>query len=160
MVNVNEASGLTQVNGQCDPTAMVTVHYTHNKSDVQKSKVKKKSHSPVFNESFMFDRSLGDPIELVVSLHHDISGLNVFLGEVHIPLNNKETSSSWWYYLQPRKRLTANQIIQDLGTLRIRIQYTADHILQPHYYEDLCTQILNSPSVNPVTSSVVRSMTN
>ncbi|KAI5714199.1 hypothetical protein M8J76_012741 [Diaphorina citri] len=155
MVNVNEASGLTQVNGQCDPTAMVTVHYTHNKSDVQKSKVKKKSHSPVFNESFMFDRSLGDPIELVVSLHHDISGLNVFLGEVHIPLNNKETSSSWWYYLQPRKRLTANQIIQDLGTLRIRIQYTADHILQPQYYEDLCTQILNSPSVNPVTSSVV-----
>uniref|UniRef100_A0A8D8YL03 Ras GTPase-activating protein 3 n=1 Tax=Cacopsylla melanoneura TaxID=428564 RepID=A0A8D8YL03_9HEMI len=155
-VHVTEASSLTQINGQCDATALVTVYYTNGRSDVQKSKVKKKTNSPMFKETFIFDGTLGDWIELVVSLHHDISGLNVFLGEVRIPLNNRDTLSSLWYYLQPRKRLTAlNHINQDIGTLRIRIQYTADHILQAHYYDELCSHILNSPSVQPVTSSVV-----
>lgn len=156
-VNIIEASGLTEVNGQCDPTALVTVYYTNGKSDVQKSKVKKKCNAPNFNETFIFDRSLGDWMELCVSLHHDISGMNVFLGEVRITLNNRDTSSSYWYYLQPRKRLSTNinQIIQDIGSLRIKVQFTADHILQPHHYDDLCNQILNSPNMNPVTSSVV-----
>ncbi|KAL1449602.1 hypothetical protein WDU94_002093 [Cyamophila willieti] len=144
-VTVSEASSLTQINGQCDPTALVTVYYNNGRSDVQKSKVKKKTNSPVFNDTFIFDGTLGDWIELVVSLHHDISGLNVFLGEVRIALNNRDTLSS----------LCIEHYQQDIGTLRIRIQYTADHILQPHYYDELCSHILNSPSVQPVTSSVV-----
>jgi len=53
-VRLNEACELAITNGNCDPFADVTVRYTNDKTETQRTKVKKKTNSPVFDEAFAF----------------------------------------------------------------------------------------------------------
>lgn len=53
-MRLNEACELAITNGNCDPFADVTVRYTNDKTETQRTKVKKKTNSPVFDEAFAF----------------------------------------------------------------------------------------------------------
>lgn len=52
---VIECSELTIKNGSCDPFATVTVIYSNGKQISKRTKVKKKTASPYFNETFIFE---------------------------------------------------------------------------------------------------------
>lgn len=52
---VIECSELTIKNGSCDPFATVTVIYSNGKQISKRTKVKKKTSSPQFNETFVFE---------------------------------------------------------------------------------------------------------
>lgn len=50
-----ECSELTIKNGSCDPFAIITVIYSNGKQISKRTKVKKKTASPHFNEIFIFE---------------------------------------------------------------------------------------------------------
>jgi Ras GTPase-activating protein 3 len=54
-VKVSECSDLTLSNGCCDPFATVAVKFTSGKIETRRTKVRKKTNSPAFNESFTFE---------------------------------------------------------------------------------------------------------
>lgn len=55
IIRVLECSDLTLKGGSCDPFATVTVIYSNGKQDSKRTKVKKKTNSPKFDESFTFE---------------------------------------------------------------------------------------------------------
>jgi hypothetical protein len=50
-----ECSDLTIKNGNCDPFAIVTMCYSNSKQESKRTKVKKKTVSPHFDEVFVFE---------------------------------------------------------------------------------------------------------
>lgn len=50
-----ECSELTIKNGGCDPFATITVIYSNGKEISKRTKIKKKTVSPYFNETFIFE---------------------------------------------------------------------------------------------------------
>ncbi|XP_046990174.1 GTPase-activating protein isoform X1 [Schistocerca americana] len=188
VVRLIECSDLTIKNGNCDPFATVTMCYSNGKQETRKTKVKKKTVSPLFDEVLTFelpglrgqnhDRDTYsiqqedvEFNELRVSLWHDAPGMsdNVFLGEVRIPLREQQqqqlASTNAWYFLQPRstKNRPSKSVgngsgmlgspSDSLGSLRLKIHYTADHVFPSHVYSQLRSLILQSVHIEPVTSS-------
>lgn len=124
VVRVTECSDLNLVNGSCNPYAQVTLCHGNTKQETRKSKVRRKTVCPRFEDSFAFDlkpqrsdkqiRSIKDEfsnLELRVCLQHDLSGVggmfgSSFLGEVRIPVRDlgleRGCSHQAWYLLQPR----------------------------------------------------------
>ncbi|XP_077293823.1 ras GTPase activating protein 1 [Arctopsyche grandis] len=127
-VKVLECSELTVKNGQCDPYAEVTVLYKNGKKVSKRTKAKKKTMNPKFDECFVFDLTLesnsnkeresssnntytvwpaagwDDTIcGICVSLWHD----TFFLGEVRLPLQTLQhravLNTSAWYLLGSRQ---------------------------------------------------------
>ncbi|KAK3872380.1 hypothetical protein Pcinc_022537 [Petrolisthes cinctipes] len=96
--------------------------------------------------------------ETRVSLWHDSAGVfgNVFLGEVKIPLHDliQPQEHDAWYFLQPRDTAPGRQQRGDLGTLRLNLHYTSDHVFSSQSYDSLRNLILQSTSVEPITGSV------
>lgn len=194
-VRVVKCEDLTLKNGACDPCAFVTVVYANGKSVVKRTKVRKKTVSPVFNETFCFDRyedgarsdhqgnkdtySVNphqgevEMAELLVSLRHDSPGMGegVFLGEVRIPLHGtqqqKAAYGNAWYFLQPRSSKdkptptcttpTGTRLSTDnsLGSLRLQVQYNADHVFPAPVYEPIRTLLLQSVDAKQIQSSSV-----
>ncbi|KAL1132148.1 hypothetical protein AAG570_010105, partial [Ranatra chinensis] len=169
-VRVLECSDLTLSNGCCDPFAMVAVKFTSGKIETRKTKVRKKTNSPIFNESFTFELNsgrrgsdscysvtghAGNWCELVVTLYHDSGGNNIFLGEVRIPLQQNSELNAW-YLLQPGKRSVKSKVTPinaDMGSLRLKIHYTRDYVFDSVMYNKLRELILQSASMQPITSS-------
>ncbi|XP_067014375.2 ras GTPase-activating protein 3 isoform X2 [Anabrus simplex] len=182
-VRLIECSDLTIKNGSCDPYAAVTVIYSNSRTESKRTKVKKKTVSPHFDELLTFElpnsRTLSGQnhdrdtynierdiefSELNVTLWHDTPGMSdkVFLGEVRIPLRGQFTSSNAWYFLQPRSSKNRPSksspgalpgTQESLGSLRLNIHYTADYVFSSHVYDNLRDLILQSTHVEPVTSS-------
>ncbi|XP_064614886.1 ras GTPase-activating protein 3-like isoform X2 [Liolophura sinensis] len=178
-VRVVECSDLTVTNGACNPYALVTVSYgkSRAKEDVKRTCVKKKTICPQYDEKFFFDlenrgqnqdrnQYVIDDVfsgEMSISLWHDDSRVSrevlggmfrgVFLGEVKIPLRDLDIRHrhNAWYFLQSRDG--SKHTNQELGSIRLKISYTADHVFSSHYYEDLRNLLLKSPNVQPITSS-------
>lgn len=116
-VKVVECTDLTLKNGSCDPYALVSVVYTNGKKQCKRTKVRKKTVSPQFDEVFYFenyderDRDKDsytvspemevEICELHVSIWHDSPGMSddVFLGEVRVQLRglqqNATTRNAW-----------------------------------------------------------------
>lgn len=178
-VRVVECLELTLKNGTCDPYALVTVTYSNGKKSTKRTKVRKKTVNPQFEEVFIFENyderekdkdstytvcpeSDVEICELNVSVWHDSPGMadNVFLGEVRIPIRGAQqqnaAASNAWYFLQPRStknrpskscstppgtRLSSDN---SLGSLRLKIQYTADHVFSKDAYQPLCALLLQS----------------
>lgn len=105
VVSVAECVDLTLKNGSCDPFAHITVIYSNGKKISKRTKARKKTACPTFDEVFDFwncderekDRDSAYTVcgdsnvefsDLHVSLWHDTPGMSghVFLGEVRIPL--------------------------------------------------------------------------
>ncbi|XP_046837101.1 ras GTPase-activating protein 3 isoform X6 [Vespa crabro] len=186
-VRVIECSELTIKNGGCDPFATVTVIYSNGKQISKRTKVKKKTVSPYFNETFVFEPELmeykdkdvshysidgGEVGEVVVGLWHASPGMGeqpAFLGEVRVTLRGLQkqptSTTTAWYFLQPRaakhrpNKISSNSTppgtLPGLGSLRLKIHYTADHVFPSGMYERLRTLLLQSVNVQPITSSAV-----
>ncbi|KAG7273680.1 hypothetical protein CRUP_017433, partial [Coryphaenoides rupestris] len=56
-----------------------------------------------------------------------------------------------WYFLQPRDG--GGRVVEDLGSLRLNIVYTEDHVFSSHCYTALRELLLLSASVQPVSAS-------
>ncbi|XP_037719342.1 GTPase-activating protein isoform X1 [Drosophila subpulchrella] len=121
-----------------------------------------------------------DLVEIVVSIWHDAHGAmsdKVFLGEVRLPMLNKQeqqaVSPSAWYYLQPRSMThscrslnatprscatppgTRLSVDSTIGSLRLNLNYTADHVFPLATYDDLMNLLLESVDQRPITVSAV-----
>lgn len=190
-VRVVECVDLAKKNGNCDPYVIVTAVYTNKKKIQKRTKCRKKTTNPVFDDVLYFDLSIdcdsksmsgnnvytvapldgADLFELLVSAWHDVGmGENVFLGEVKIPIHGKQQQNSLqpdaWYFLQPRTsqsrpmrscatppgtRLSSDN---SLGSLRLKLVYTADHVFPLATYDGLLNLLVQSLD-QPITLSAV-----
>ncbi|XP_010083570.1 PREDICTED: ras GTPase-activating protein 3, partial [Pterocles gutturalis] len=78
-----------------------------------------------------------------------------FLGELRLPLKFLRQSSSYeaWYFLQPRDNGNKSLKPDDLGSLRLNVVYTEDHVFSSDYYSPLRDLLLKSADVEPVSAS-------
>ncbi|KAM3836593.1 ras GTPase-activating protein 3 isoform 2-T2 [Vipera latastei] len=170
---VLECQGLPIVNGQCDPYATVTLAGPY-RSEVKKTKVKKKTNNPQFDEVFYFeitrpssyskkshfeieDADEVDKMEIRVDLWNasNLKFGDEFLGELRLPLKFLRQSSCYeaWYFLQPRVNGNKTLKPDDLGSLRLNVVYTEDHVFLPEHYNPLRDLLLKSADVEPVSAS-------
>ncbi|XP_017777247.1 PREDICTED: GTPase-activating protein isoform X2 [Nicrophorus vespilloides] len=186
-VRVIECLDLTLKNGSCDPYALITVVYTNEKKVTKRTKVRKKTTCPQFDEIFQFDNyedrdrdkdtytvcpeSEVEICELNVSIWHNGMGGDIFLGEVKVQLRGLQQQNAAlknaWYFLQPRSSKnkphvsvstppgTRLSIDNSLGSLRLQVQYTADHVFPAKVYEPLRNLLLDSVNVRPIINSPV-----
>ncbi|XP_055492599.1 ras GTPase-activating protein 3 [Leucoraja erinacea] len=168
---VLECQDLPIVNGQCDPYATITLS-SPSRSEVKKTKVKRKTNNPQFDEMFYFE--VTKPCSYSRKSHFDVEEEHVekmeiriglwnasnlkfgdeFLGELRLPLKILKLSPSHqaWYFLHPRDNGKPVKLI-DLGSLRLNIVYTEDHVFPCHYYDPLRDLTIKSADAEPVSSS-------
>jgi hypothetical protein len=101
-----------------------------------------------------------EAVELQVSIRHDTAGTTeaAFLGEVKINLQGllSMDQKPIWYLLNPRdgaRSPTSSMQNLDLGSIRLRIHYTADHVLPSAAYAMLRELLLASPTAQVDFSS-------
>ncbi|KAE8625545.1 hypothetical protein XENTR_v10006314 [Xenopus tropicalis] len=171
LARVLECQGLPIVNGQCDPYATVTL-LGPSRSEAKKTKVRKKTNNPQFDEVFYFEVTKPcsynkkshfeieeddvDKLEIRVDLWNasNLKFGDEFLGELKIPLKVLRQSSCHgaWYFLQPRDNGKSVKP-DDLGSLRLNVVYTEDHVFPSEYYSPLRDLVLKSGDVEPVSAS-------
>ncbi|XP_061392009.1 GTPase-activating protein [Musca vetustissima] len=213
-IRVPECTDLPKKNGTCDPYVLCTATYSNKRQILKRTKLRKKTVNPEFDESMSFDLSIecdssssaksahydsssgsgtinsnkaytiypvggADLCEITVSVWHDASGMSdkVFLGEVKLPMRNKQQQASIqpsaWYYLQPRSLSSSVRSVNPstrscatppgtrlsgdstIGSLRLKILYTADHVFPLATYDDLMNLLLESVDQRPITLSSV-----
>uniref|UniRef100_A0A670XSG5 Ras GTPase-activating protein 3 n=1 Tax=Pseudonaja textilis TaxID=8673 RepID=A0A670XSG5_PSETE len=167
---VLECQGLPIVNGQCDPYATVTLAGPY-RSEVKKTKVKKKTNNPQFDEVFYFERrrkGLFFSLSFCLLLCYRVDLWNAsnlkfgdeFLGELRLPLKFLRQSSCYeaWYFLQPRVNGNKTLKPDDLGSLRLNVVYTEDHVFLPEHYNPLRDLLLKSADVEPVSASTAHTL--
>ncbi|XP_069830036.1 ras GTPase-activating protein 2 isoform X2 [Dendropsophus ebraccatus] len=167
-----ECERLPLVNGQsCDPYASVSL-VGPSRNDQKKTKVKKKTSNPQFNEKFYFEvtRSSSytkksqfqveeediEKLEVRVDLWNNGNlAQDVFLGEIRIPVRvlRNDSFHQAWYLLQPKDNGSKSSKYDDLGSLRLSICYTEDYVLPSEFYNQLKTLIVKSPDIQPITAS-------
>nr|XP_026484362.1 GTPase-activating protein [Vanessa tameamea] len=179
-LRVLECSELTTKNGQCDPFALVTLLYSNGRRVEKRTKPKKKTVNPQFDEIFCFDlvmeadpkdkdgsQTAGVACEARVSVWHD-GATPVFLGEVRLQLRQPAPAPLCaWFFLTsraggalsrgatpPGTRLSAAGSAT-LGSLRLLLQYTVDHVFPLHHYTQLEELFLRSVHQKPITTSAV-----
>ncbi|NXF39453.1 RASA2 protein, partial [Nyctibius bracteatus] len=171
VVHIKECHGLPLINGQnCDPYATVSL-VGPSRNDQKKTKVKKKTSNPQFNETFYFEvtRSSSytkksqfqveeediEKLEVRVDLWNNGNLVqDVFLGEIKVPVKVlRNDSFQAWYLLQPRENGNKSSKTDDLGSLRLNICYTEDCVLPSEYYASLRNLLLKSPDVQPISAS-------
>ncbi|KFO35023.1 Ras GTPase-activating protein 3, partial [Fukomys damarensis] len=147
-------------------------HKLATRSEAKKTKVKKKTNNPQFDEVFYFE--VNRPCSYSKKSHFDFEEEDVdkleirvdlwnasnlkfgdeFLGELRIPLKVLRQSSCYeaWYFLQPRDNGKSPKP-DDLGSLRLNVVYTEDHVFSSDYYSPLRDLLLKSADVEPVSAS-------
>uniref|UniRef100_A0A672RDU4 RAS p21 protein activator 2 n=1 Tax=Sinocyclocheilus grahami TaxID=75366 RepID=A0A672RDU4_SINGR len=140
VVQIIACQGLPLISGQnCDPYATVTLVG----SDQKKTKVKKKTSDPQFEETFHFEL-----------WNNGNLAQDVFLGETRISvkiLRNDHIHRAW-YLLQPKGNGTKSKP-DDMGSLRLKVTYTEDNVLSSACYTALRNLMLKSPDVKPISAS-------
>ncbi|XP_066565744.1 ras GTPase-activating protein 2 isoform X2 [Amia ocellicauda] len=172
VVRIIECQGLPLVNGQsCDAYATVSL-IGPARSDQKKTKVKKKTSNPQFEETFYFEvtRSSSytkksqfqveeediEKLEIKVDLWNNGNLVqDVFLGEtrVSVKILRNDSSHRAWYLLQPKDNGNKTSKTDDLGSLRLNVTYTEDNVLPSIYYISLRDLLLKSPDVKPISAS-------
>uniref|UniRef100_A0A8C2Q6F5 RAS p21 protein activator 3 n=1 Tax=Cyprinus carpio TaxID=7962 RepID=A0A8C2Q6F5_CYPCA len=158
---VLECQDLPIVNNQCDPYAAVSL-LGPSRSEAKKTKVKRKNNNPQFDEVFFFevtkplsytkrqfDVEEDDVDKLAVVDLWNASNLKFgdeFLGEVRVPLKVLGQSGvhDAWYFLQPRDNGNKSVKADELGSLRLNIVYTEDHVFPTEHYNPLRDLLLQS----------------
>lgn len=192
-VRIVECLGLAKGrrNGNCDPYVVVTAIYTNKKKITKRTKPRRKTINPKYDETLNFDMSIdcdsksimgnnvytvapldgADLVELSVTVWHDVQmGENVFLGEIRIPMHGKQQHNAIkadaWYSFQPRSTLAratrscatppGTRLSSDnsLGSLRLKLVYTSDHVFPLATYDNLLNLLVQSLD-QPVTTSSV-----
>ncbi|XP_009303507.1 ras GTPase-activating protein 3 isoform X3 [Danio rerio] len=168
---VLECQDLPIVNGQCDPYAAVSL-LGPSRSEAKKTKVKRKNNNPQFDEIFFFEvtKPLSftkrqfdveeddvDKLALKVDLWNasNLKFGDEFLGEVRVPLKvlGQAGVHDAWYFLQPRDNGHKSVKADELGSLRLNIVYTEDHVFPTEHYNPLRDLLLQSAHVQPVSAS-------
>ncbi|XP_028587008.2 ras GTPase-activating protein 2 isoform X1 [Podarcis muralis] len=171
VVHLKECHGLPLINGQnCDPYATVSV-VGPSRNDQKKTKVKKKTSNPQFNETFYFEvtRSSSytkksqfqveeediEKLEVRIDLWNNGNLVqDLFLGEIKIPVKVLGSDSfQAWYLLQPRGNGNKSSKTDDHGSLRLNICYAEDYVLPSQYYASLRNLLLKSSEVEPISAS-------
>ncbi|KAJ8280537.1 hypothetical protein GJAV_G00056010 [Gymnothorax javanicus] len=172
VVRIIECQGLSLINGQsCDPYATVSL-IGPARSDQKKTKVKKKTSDPQFEETFYFEvtRSSSytkkshfqvedediEKLEIKVDLWNNGNlAQDVFLGEtrVSVKILRNDSIHRAWYLLQPKGNGNKSSKADDLGSLRLNVTYTEDNVLPSECYTALRTLLLKSPEVKPISAS-------
>ncbi|KAI1235833.1 hypothetical protein IHE44_0001922 [Lamprotornis superbus] len=138
VVHIKECHGLPLINGQnCDPYATVSL-VGPSRNDQKKTKVKKKTSNPQFNETFYFEVTRSSSYTKKSQFQveeEDIEKLEVR------------------YLLQPRENGNKSSKTDDLGSLRLNICYTEDCVLPSEYYTSLRNLLLKSSDVQPISAS-------
>uniref|UniRef100_A0A3B4C1B5 RAS p21 protein activator 3 n=1 Tax=Pygocentrus nattereri TaxID=42514 RepID=A0A3B4C1B5_PYGNA len=161
-----ECQGLPIVNGQCDPYAAVSL-LGPSRSEAKKTKVKRKTNNPQFDEVFYFEVRIFTQKRtqvltcLFLFLRVDLwnaSNLKFgdeFLGGVRVPLKvlGQAGVHDAWYFLQPRENGNKSVKADELGSLRLNIVYTEDHVFPSERYSPLTDLLLQSAQVEPVSAS-------
>uniref|UniRef100_G3NXI5 RAS p21 protein activator 2 n=1 Tax=Gasterosteus aculeatus aculeatus TaxID=481459 RepID=G3NXI5_GASAC len=168
--------GLPLISGQnCDPYATVSL-VGPARSDQKKTKVKKKTSNPHFEETFSFEvnyfcvlhkwfNSTYSYMKIRVLLptvyfcrvdlwNNENLAQDVFLGETRVPvkiLRNSHIHKAW-YLLQPKGNGSKSKS-DDLGSLRLKLTYIEDTVLPSACYTPLCNLLLKSPDVKPISAS-------
>uniref|UniRef100_A0A672HW83 RAS p21 protein activator 2 n=1 Tax=Salarias fasciatus TaxID=181472 RepID=A0A672HW83_SALFA len=138
LVRIIECKELPLISGQnCDPYATVSL-VGPARSDQKKTKVKKKTSNPHFDETFFFEVNCAT------------CGLSVvYLGDGNLaflfPCSNR-------YLLQPKGNGSKSKS-DDLGSLRLKLTYIEDTVLPSACYTPLCNLLLKSPDVKPISAS-------
>ncbi|KAH9388626.1 Ras GTPase-activating protein 2 [Tyrophagus putrescentiae] len=169
IVNVIECQDLSEC---CDSHVAIELRLNdtiHSK----RSKVKKKTSNPQYNESFYFEFPLKQYFydntecrymcqrmlagaELSIFVMHDSCGRssNNFLGEIRIQMSKLELNESHkaWYFLQPKSFVSPKSNL-NLGSLRLRLNYTSDYVFPSQLYFSLRNMLLSSIEMKPITSS-------
>uniref|UniRef100_A0A674DQ46 RAS p21 protein activator 2 n=1 Tax=Salmo trutta TaxID=8032 RepID=A0A674DQ46_SALTR len=118
-----ECQGLPLISGQnCDPYATVSL-VGPARFDQKKTKVKKKTSDPQFEETFYFEVNVIYIWQLMASQ----------------------------YLLQPKGN--GKSKTDDLGSLRLNVTYTEDNVLPSACYTPLRTLLLKSPDIKPISAS-------
>ncbi|KAL7734735.1 hypothetical protein ACLKA6_011023 [Drosophila palustris] len=213
-IRVPACVDLAKKQGTCDPFVICTAYYSNKQTITKRTKQRKKTVDPEFDEVMYFDLSIdaepgstgttnsnkstaslessankayaiyplggADLCEIAVTLWHDAHGAmadKVFLGEVRLPMLNKQQQQAVqpaaWYYLQPRttspscRSLNATprscatppgtrlSVDSTIGSLRLNLNYTADHVFPLATYDDLLNLLLESVDQRPITLSAV-----
>uniref|UniRef100_A0A8C1X350 RAS p21 protein activator 3 n=1 Tax=Cyprinus carpio TaxID=7962 RepID=A0A8C1X350_CYPCA len=168
---VLECQDLPIVNNQCDPYAAVSL-LGPSRSEAKKTKVKRKNNNPQFDEVFFFEvtKPLSytkrqfdveeddvDKLALKVDLWNasNLKFGDEFLGEVRVPLKVLGQSGvhDAWYFLQPRDNGNKSVKADELGSLRLNIVYTEDHVFPTEHYNPLRDLLLQSAHLEPVSAS-------
>uniref|UniRef100_A0A9J8DEA9 Ras GTPase-activating protein 2 n=2 Tax=Cyprinus carpio carpio TaxID=630221 RepID=A0A9J8DEA9_CYPCA len=168
---VLECQDLPIVNNQCDPYAAVSL-LGPSRSEAKKTKVKRKNNNPQFDEVFFFEvtKPLSytkrqfdveeddvDKLALKVDLWNasNLKFGDEFLGEVRVPLKVLGQSGvhDAWYFLQPRDNGNKSVKADELGSLRLNIIYTEDHVFPTEHYNPLRDLLLQSAHLEPVSAS-------
>ncbi|XP_038123915.1 ras GTPase-activating protein 2 [Cyprinodon tularosa] len=170
LVKIIECKELPLISGQnCDPYATVSL-VGPARSDQKKTKVKKKTSNPYFEETFFFEvtRSSSyskktfhveeddiEKLEIKVDLwNNENLAQDVFLGETRVPVKilRSDHIHKAWYLLQP-KGTGSKSKSDDLGQLRLKLNYIEDTVLPSACYTPLCNLLLKSPDVKPISAS-------
>ncbi|CAH3105439.1 unnamed protein product [Porites lobata] len=130
-----------------DPYVSVTIQGPLSRSEPKKTKVKKRTLSPLFDETFLFEIPPDDIESLVLrctAWSASLIGEDIFLGEVRVPLSKCDLSSchEGWYWLGPREDKSDPVIKQDLGSLRLRVCHSQDYVFPSSFYDPLRETIL------------------
>ncbi|KAA0189698.1 hypothetical protein HAZT_HAZT004172 [Hyalella azteca] len=168
-VKIEECSDLCIVNGSCDPYAQVTMHYSNKKQENKRTKTRKKTVAPHFDETFFFESPGGR--------HHSGDGsctYNVGGGAVNgNSLYSEEVAgfqclqvvlwheSAGMYLLQPREGAGVRHSSGSnsskscgLGSLRLNIHYSCVHVFPSPLYDSLRSLLVQTATVQPVSASV------
>uniref|UniRef100_A0A6Q2XN93 RAS p21 protein activator 2 n=1 Tax=Esox lucius TaxID=8010 RepID=A0A6Q2XN93_ESOLU len=171
LVRIIECQGLPLISGQnCDPYATVSL-VGPARSDQRKTKVKKKTSDPQFDETFFFEVTRPnsytrksnfqveeediEKLEIKVELWNNGNlAQDVFLGEtrVSVKILRNDHIHRAWYLLQPKGNGNKSKT-DDLGSLRLNVTYTEDNVLPSACYTPLRTLLLQSPDAKPVSAS-------
>uniref|UniRef100_A0A674DQB4 RAS p21 protein activator 2 n=1 Tax=Salmo trutta TaxID=8032 RepID=A0A674DQB4_SALTR len=165
-----ECQGLPLISGQnCDPYATVSL-VGPARFDQKKTKVKKKTSDPQFEETFYFEVTRPnsytkkshfqveeediEKLEIKVDLWNNGNlAQDVFLGEtrVSVKILRNDHIHRAWYLLQPKGN--GKSKTDDLGSLRLNVTYTEDNVLPSACYTPLRTLLLKSPDIKPISAS-------
>uniref|UniRef100_A0A8C7XJA4 RAS p21 protein activator 2 n=1 Tax=Oryzias sinensis TaxID=183150 RepID=A0A8C7XJA4_9TELE len=165
LVRIIECKELPLISGQnCDPYATVSL-VGPARSDQKKTKVKKKTSNPCFEETFFFEVSgfsfVHHRLEkqkttlcLVDLWNSENLAQDVFLGETRVPVKvlRNDLTHKAWYLLQPKGNGSKSKS-DDLGSLRLKLTYIEDMVLPSACYKPLCNLLLKSPDVKPISAS-------
>uniref|UniRef100_A0A803TV02 RAS p21 protein activator 3 n=1 Tax=Anolis carolinensis TaxID=28377 RepID=A0A803TV02_ANOCA len=152
---VLECQGLPIVNGQCDPYATVTLAGPYRLVEIAFLLILVKDiQSHIFSHIYTYSlTSLCCRVDLWNASNLKFG--DEFLGELRLPLKCLRQSSSYeaWYFLQPRDNGNKSLKPDDLGSLRLNVVYTEDHVFPSDYYSPLRDLLLKSADVEPVSAS-------
>ncbi|XP_059850332.1 ras GTPase-activating protein 2 isoform X2 [Hypanus sabinus] len=140
VVRIIECQGLPLAGGQSgDPYASISL-VGPSRLDQKRTKVKKKTSNPQFDETFYFEVTRNS--SYTKKSHFQVEEENIEKLEIR-------------YLLQPKENGNKSAKSEDLGSLRLSIFYNEDYVLPSQYYSSLNELLLKSPDVKPISASAV-----